>query len=367
MMEPPEYAFRRCYDPLLWDVGHPVMQAFDRLAQEALRWRRKGIGLLPPNSIPEEEKFQASLLEFHAGNGRSAGADLASIRPNAWDDSVSAILYSTAQATAHHILRDQTLDEPAVNSSVHETLLTRLRELVQAYGTACCCLPPGKRLHAGTAKMERTRDNMGADLAIVVGANVLGVPRFRVVLVQAKHADSRRRAYADVGRNEGGQLDNLLSTGMGYYIFYPRVVPYDERRGTRLLPTFRSAPAVFADVATAPSGSNRYMVSCFGSRDGNVDGWGFAEFIALKMAGNDPSVGRLFPCAQSAAASLLVNGKPLVHEVFAADRTGHLSVVEFLDAMKDHGLNDTEDARFPTYEDLEPDHESDTKSSPPIW
>ncbi len=212
--------------------------------------------------------------------------------------------------------------------------------------------------------MERTKDHMGADLAIVVGASVLGLPRFRVVLIQAKHADARQRDRANVGRNEGRQLDNLLSTGMGYYLFYPRVVTDAEGCDTRLLPTLRPAPAVFADVATAASTSNRYMVGCHADRVGSVDATDFAEFVASRMAGDDLSVGRLFPCAQSAAAALEVKGKPLVPQVLACDLSGRLSVLEFLVAMRGYGLETTADMPFPKYEELKSDHKPDFPSSP---
>ncbi|RST85496.1 hypothetical protein EJC49_15525 [Aquibium carbonis] len=367
-MNPPDDPLRALHDPSCWDAGHPVSQAFERLAEEVRRRRETGIGRLSAKATPTEADFERSRLARRAATFASgepsSNADLASIGATTWGNPVSAILYAAAQATAHHILRDRTLDEPAVNSAVHETLPRRLSDLAQAYKLARCGLPPGKCLHAGSAKMERTRDHMGADLALVVGANVLGLPRFRVVLVQAKHADGHQRTCADVGRNQGKQLDDLLSTGMGYYLFYPRAVADADGRHTRLLPALRSAPAVFADVATATGASNRYMVGCHARRDGTVDATDFAEFIALSMASDELGVGRLFPCAQSAAASLVVKGEPLVPEVFAVDRTGSLSVLEFLDAMRGHGLETTADAPFTTYEELKVDHEPDFSSSP---
>lgn len=359
------------FDPRLWSASHPVVLAFDELADAVRERRNVGTGRLSEIATSAEtefERFRMANIESHLGGRRpgelSVPLDLFAMQAHSWNDPVSAILYAASQAAAHHALRDPELDEPSVNSSLYETLPARLDDIVSAYRLADCSLPPRKFLHAGVAKMERNKDHMGADLAMVVGANVLGVPRVRVVLLQAKHADPKQRNRVNVGQNGGRQLDELLSTGMGYYLFYPRPVTDAGGRETRLMPLVRDARGVFADVASTVGKAARFMVGCHGRRDGTVDACDFAQFSALEMASDSLVVGRLFPSAETAAEALVVNGKPLAPEIVVVDRSRHLSVLDFLKTMKGHHMDTSASLPFPTWEDLKPTYGEDGRSSP---
>lgn len=196
--------------------------------------------------------------------------------------------------------------------------------------------------------MQETRDIAGADLALVVGVRVLGVPRYRVVLMQAKHEHPDWWRQGNVGHKKGAQLSELLSSGMGYYLFYPK--PMEDPalgRETRLMPVVRSAEAVFRDVAHSIIPGSRYRVNIYSDSDGRVDAMDFAQFLSVAMCGDTLDIGRLFPTVPSVADALGVPGRPLVPDIVAIDATGRLSCHELLEKLRGGGYDVEEEFRFP--------------------
>ena len=141
--------------------------------------------------------------------------------------------------------------------------------------------------------MQSTKgDLLDSDLAIVVGTEICGVPRYRVAIFQAKRMQASRRV--DVSYKDGAQLDGILSTGMGFYLFYP-----PDGTPTAVPPTVKTAVRVFAEARR----EHRDSIGTVAAFDRT--GWDFGTFLGYAMTSSVPGVGRIFPSAEAAAAALL--------------------------------------------------------------
>ena len=177
--------------------------------------------------------------------------------------------------------------------------------------------------------MQGWKDRIGADLAVVSGTIIEGVPVYRMVLLQAKM--EKPRGSANVSQRGGEQLRELLGSGMGFYLFYPAVF-----QNRVFLPTVRSAEDVSRDVHSG-KGPNYRVDVCRG--DGGEPAWDFPAFLAIAMASPDPGgPGRIFPDVSS-VCRVLSEGrkKPLTQEVAFFDTTGALNVLDFVEGLRSLG------------------------------
>ena len=144
-----------------------------------------------------------------------------------WDNPAQAMLYSASQAASHRVLRQSLGEtEPSITTAFCEELRSTLgRDFIRPLWEARIVLPPGCHLEFGTASMQGHADRLGADLAVVIGAEIGGIPQYRVALLQAKRG--RLQGTANVSQGGGEQLRQILETGMGFYLFYPKKI---ERR-----------------------------------------------------------------------------------------------------------------------------------------
>lgn len=359
------------WDPQLWPETDDVLRAFATCATSIKRYKDEdGVGRVDDRVKlrPEEKALLAegsiSLAEGMARGRQDPAVVEEADRDSAWQTHLTAIdilawgkpahalIYAAAQESAHAGLHKGGLDEEKITESILTTFGTSLGTFVTAYGDSDRSLPPGSFLHACTASMQTHKDELGADLAIVVGTNVLGAARYRLVLFQAKRATSR--CTADVGQNEGTQLDEILSSGMGFYLFYPEPLLVPSRGGKpegggRMLPTVRSAEAVFSDVWSPEDFS--YVVNCYADAAGNADAVDFAQFLALAMTGEDLRIGRLFPNIDAVVSALQLGGRPLATRILAINERGDLSMHELIVRLREV-CREVHEFMLPEAEDL---------------
>jgi len=276
---------------------------------------------LPPNTSDSEIIEREYLL-----------AHLFSMRVDQWDDPAKAIIYAAAQAASHQVsFTCQDRSEVETSVILTEEIRKNIVRVIDAINNEKTPLPPGSFLDFGSASMQGWRDLQGADFAVVVGTVVLGRPMYRVVLFQAKWNSSRE--YADISHKDGQQLDDILSTGMGYYVFYPKTF-----HSKAFITTVISAEDIFTDVWRADE-SPCFNVNTRGGR--GQPAWDFALFLAAGMASSDDiRCGRLFPDAKSVAEALSIGRtKPLVHTVLAFDFSKTLNVHELVAQLKTKGFD----------------------------
>lgn len=377
---------RSAYDPILWREGHGVLEAFHSVAAFVDSRKRLGTGRSHCQATSDEVAFlNVSLRRLAAARGMEdidlpetalhsppdeamSIAALAAVDIRKWQDPVRAILFAAGLHATHDAMRGRRTVEPNLNQMILDGYRNAFRIILDGYRREKACLPPDKFLHAGIASMQEKTDIAGADLALVVGTRVFGIPRYRVVLLQAKHEQSGQTRQGDVGYGNGDQLAELLSSGMGFYMFYPAAVedPFLGRE-TRLLPVVRSAEAVFADAAQFGSPRGRYKVNMFSDRDGNVDATDFTQFLSFLMCSDVLNVGRLFPTVSSVADALGVPGRPLAPEIVAVDVTGRLSCHELLETLRGGGYDVDEDFNFPVEDDADIDDVPADEAIPRRW
>lgn len=257
---------------------------------------------------------------------------LCSMKVDHWKDPAKAIIYAAAQAASHQVsLTCQGKSEVETSVALTQEIRANIVRVIDAINKEQTPLPPGSFLDFGSASMQGWKDWQGADFAVVVGTVVLGRPMYRVVLFQAKWNSSRE--YADISHKDGQQLDDILSTGMGYYVFYPKTF-----HGKAFITTVRSAEDTFTDVWGADKSP------CFNvnTRVGRGQAaWDFALFLAAGMASSeDIRFGRLFPDEKSVAEALSIGRtKPLVHTVLAFDFSKTLNVHELVEQLKIKGFD----------------------------
>lgn len=363
-----------------WNKEHPVIGAFGRLRATVARGKLAGVASLPRRLTPAQQLVLRKGLErLYAANVRpsleadvrraleamaapdgATGTAAAWLRlgpalgvgddaldpdtaeeegrgylvaqtlamsPRYWDDPVQAILFTAVQYGLEVALRRRRgKPEPLrTEAVVHHMQSAVEHRVVPAMDRARAHLPDTHTLDLGVASMQEGRDLLAADLAVVAGVHVLGRPMYRVVLFQAKTVTTTGRA--DVGRNEGRQLDAFLSTGMGWYLLYP-----EHARSGAFIATVRPAVEIFREVWADRSAPAFTAVEACGGEGSPA--WDFASFVSIAMSsGSDLSLGRLFPTAEAAAGALSGDRKrPLAADIIAVDRTGRLVLRDFIDA-----------------------------------
>lgn len=286
-----------------------------------------------------------------------------SMQPCAWPDPTKAILYAAAQAASHDVsLICQGRSEVEASAKLTEKISANIHQIIDAIKSAGSPLPPGAFLDFGSASMQGWKDWQGADFAIVIGTTVLGRPMYRVALFQAKWETARGRA--NVAHADGKQLDEIQSTGMGYYVFYPHTF-----HGRAFFTTIRPVPDVFRSVWEAEDPPGFDINTC---HDGGQAAWDFAAFLAVAMTWQDDlTFGRIFPDAR-AVADVLSGGrhKPLVQHVLAFDMTGALSVHEMIQSLKFKGFDDvTVASALSVLDAVSPRTEGRPQDDPgpPVW
>lgn len=213
------------WDPQRWEADHAVVEEFSRLAERVLDQKRKGIGVEPVQKTESEIRYiNRILVALQRGNKLAlqtkitarlpdlpevAANEIFAVDVQQWKSPASAALYVAAQLAVHIGFNDPSANETSINSIIFSQLGSALEGIVRAYESSGCVLPPGESLHFGRASMQKHSDELGSDLAIIVGLDVHGVRRFRVVLFQAKNEKSRSRNVAYVGHNSGAQLERF--------------------------------------------------------------------------------------------------------------------------------------------------------------
>lgn len=236
-----------------------------------------------------------------------------SMLPRYWKDPVRGALNAAMQIAAHRaIVEGAGKGEEAVTDLLVQGSLSFLaRELVPALAKARVVLKPGQTLDfAGASMQGKTGDLFDSDLAIVIGTSIVGQPRYRVVLLQAKRC--RSNFHADVSYKSGSQLDGLLSTGMGYYLFYPS----DGAGDVAFSPSVKDSRKVF-EGARAGAG---HVFSGIAAMDGEaID---LSLFVSTVMTLERPCVGRIFPSQDAVADALLGQRTRPVHILVLSEAVG---------------------------------------------
>lgn len=372
-----------------WQSDHPVIRAFGRMRATVAQGKLAGASSLPKRLTERQQcVLRAALERLYAGGvrpglaedargglgvmassgevtGKGAGwrrlaptlglgagafdqdragmegrhylvAQMLAMSPRYWDDPVQAILFAVIQYGLEVALRRaRSKPEPVKTEALLHFIQSAVElRVIPAMDAAKAALPETHTLDIGTASMQEGRDLLAADLAVVAGVHVLGRPMYRIVLFQAKNATAT--GSADVERNEGRQLDTLLSTGMGWYLFYPAFA-----RSGAFITTVRPATDVFREVWDTRRGPAFRNVDAYGGE--HAPGWDFATFVSIALSSeSDLSLGRLFPDAETAAKALADDrGRPLAADLIATDRTGRLSLRDFIDATASLGYGGT--------------------------
>jgi hypothetical protein len=269
-----------------------------------------------------------------------------------WRDPLDCLFFAACQNAVHKAVRAEFgRTEPQYTRAFLRFLPEIVKEgIVEPFGELGSDLPEEFHLQFATASMEGpgNKDLQGADLAIVVGTLLYDRPVWRVVLLQAK--SERARGKSSAGYKRGAQLAEILSTGMGAYLFYPKVV--SERI---FIPTVRIAEDVFADIHRSRSSSCRASLRRTGihfakkhsieTRWVNIDpcggvegpAWDLASFIALEMRRpRSFGPGRVFPSVKAVADALSIgrerpieglSGRP--RNLLIASTSPRLDVLEF--------------------------------------
>ncbi|TPL05822.1 hypothetical protein FJ938_14505 [Mesorhizobium sp. B2-4-14] len=252
----------------------------DLLLKRILNPRRRPIEETLSQIASDPGKFQHLHRAMNIGTGQDIPAaperayfayQYAALEPRLWRHPVNGLLYSATQVAIHEVLRRHGhSNEETITERFIEALLSILAyKVAPAMRQSKLAFPEGCHLRLNMASMQGHRDYLGSDLAIVTGAIVHGVPRLRVVLMQAKK--ERRRGSSDISRTNFKQLDELLATGMGYYLFYPHY------SGTGFLPLVRSAESIFAQSRH----SDRSVKTCHYEGEVGLD---IALFVSVAMS-----------------------------------------------------------------------------------
>lgn len=314
-------------------------------------WRKykKVLGLHPGDDDP-------SRAEGHCRH--YAIAQCLAIDPRAWADPVRAVLYAGITRALHMALNfDGTRSEPMLTEALLDQVdATFQYRIIGPLKGRRVPFPEPYRLDVAVATMQEGHDNLAADLAVVLGTRVAGREMYRIVLFQAKKLNAD--GHADVGSTDSGeQLDKFLSTGMGWYLFYPA-----PEKGRNFIVTARAATDVFEDVWRGRR-KPRYK-GTHGLGGAGTFGWDFPTFVSVAMASQDMSLGRLFPTVEAAAAALSIERDvPLVAGVLVADTTGALALTK-LTARLDAGSYRSSPVRsLPVGSDLAPRIDDDPSPS----
>ncbi len=340
---------------ILAAAPHPELQV---QAANALQRVRRGV----LDDAGRTERMFAQMLGLPAADMdldrvRREGRDFAflqclAMRPGYWDDPVRFILFSVFTyafelAMGRRYGKPEPIRTEALVNFVHSAVEHRI---ITAMNDARAFLPARHRLDLGTGSMQERHDLLAADLAVIVGVEVCGRPMYRVVLFQAKHLASDGQLNLTVA--ERGQLDKLLSTGMGWYLFYPK----SEEAG-RFLGVTMSARDVFQSVWCSPRDRRRAGVDVFGSGTRRPV-WDFPSLVGVGMYSNLLKPGRLFPSAAAVNQALsLDRAKPLVAGLIAADTTKSLQLRDILDAAAASGMTVRQPVSVPSWWDGPPPDE----------
>lgn len=357
-------------------VEHPLRMAFNRTMSEVLNAKLSGIGVVPARvrqadldflaanhdrlrsaidsdeyrktidkvmgfgKDPVEPDLKAACIKIMRATAETAETKWATrgflvtqflaMTAGMWRSPSLAMLYSATQAASHYafkVCRGQGEVETTV--ALTSKLLSVLGErFVEPLRHQKIRLPPGDFLDFGTASMQGWRDRLGSDFALVVGTCVRGIPVYRVALFQAKRQGGC--GSVNVSQGSGRQLDELLTSGMGYYVFYPT-------GKNAFVATVRSAESVYSDV-NGPSDGPQYRVDICCARDGSDVAWDFVNFVTVAMESPEEGVGKTFPDADAVAEALSTDRKePLAAHVIFHDRTGLLNVRQLAEGLKERG------------------------------
>lgn len=365
-----------------WGSDHPLRKAFYNCATQVLNYKIEGVGRFPaslrePDLRFLQENFQRLLGATDTKRAqerisrvmksygvpsnldlRNQCLDIMGIKPDqlteaawqsrgylaaqflwmtagVWANPSQAMLYTATQTASHRAFRMcQGQGEPETTVELTNNLRSDLGgKFITTLNNEGIRLPPGSFLDFATASMQGWKDRLGSDFALVIGTLVMGRPKYRVAVFQAKWESSR--GTANVSQDDGGQLDELLSTGMGYYVFYPKTV-----YGKAFVGTVRSAEDVFFDVWSA-SDAPAYDVDTCCARDGGKIAWDFPTFVTVAMTASEhDQFGRLFPDAKS-VAELLSQGRkrPLASKILITDLTSQLQVAQLAEDLKNGGFD----------------------------
>lgn len=364
-----------------WSAEHPVRKAFNITMAEVVNTKLAGVGLLPPGvrqadlnflaanhkrllcamdqdksrarfaevmdfgPKPRHPEFRDQCLKIMGVGPGAARAEWAgrgflvtqflAMTAGLWGSPSQAMLYSATQAASHRAFR-ACRGQGEIETTAELTCQLRSvlgERFVATLNRENIRLPPGAFLDFGTASMQGWRDRLGSDFALVVGTTVNDIPVYRVAVFQAKWEGSR--GSANVSQGGGRQLRELLATGMGYYVFYPRAVD-----AKAFVATVRSAASVDSDVH-GPSGRPKYDVDVCCARGGSDPAWDFATFVTVAMTSPENGVGRVFPDADAVAEALSKDRKePLTAHVVFADFTGCLNVRQLAEKLKERGYDE---------------------------
>lgn len=368
------------WDWTRWSTEHPLKRAFNCAAEDVVEAKRAGIGVLPPGirkpdldflaanqkrlvNALEGRKFDARVAQvlgldsnLKNSNFKKLCLEIMETKPEEadanwktrgylvtqflamtaglWLNPSRAMLYSAIQAASHltfKTCRGQSENETTV------TFTSQLRSLlgdrfIATLNREKIHLPPGSFLEFGTASMQGWKDRLGSDFALVVGTIVEDIPVYRVAVFQAKW--ERIRGSANVSQGDGSQLHELLTSGMGYYVFYPRA--FDDKA---FIASVRSAESVNSDVHP-PSGRPKFDVDVCCSQNRYDLAWDFATFVTVAMTSPEDSVGRVFKDIDAVADALSKDRKkPLASHILFADLSGHLKVRQLSEKLREIGYN----------------------------
>ncbi|MBY0250374.1 MAG: hypothetical protein K2X54_03165 [Methylobacterium organophilum] len=292
-------------------------------------------------------------------------AQYRAIQAKAWASPGQAIVYAAAQAAAHSTLSTaQGQPEPEVSIDLMKEFVIAVRDtFIPAMEGEGAHLPEGHFLDVAMGSTNNQKDRLGADFAVVTGVIVDDVVKYRVVLFQAKWEDTKQRNKADVWHDGGNQLSELLATGLGYYLFFPRRYWEAGKERPVFLPTVRSAENVGRDAHAITGDTVRKVDTCVGSQAGDV-AWDFAGFLGLTLASlQDDGIGAVFDTPAEVADLLSQKRKrPLVHSVFAYDLSPgrSLNLSDLAEALETEGY-DVEVFGAPSWVDALRDEDRDDR------
>lgn len=253
-----------------------------------------------------------------------------------WRNPLDCLFFAACQNAVHKALRSEFGGTETQYTQAFLSVLPQIvrDNIVKPFNELTSGLPRRCHLQFATASMQGpgNKDLQGADLAIVVGTLLCRKPVWRVVLLQAKVETSRGKS--NVGYKRGAQLAEILSSGTGAYLFYPK--PEAKKI---FIPTVRLAEEVFADVYDKPGKPKFGNIDTCGA-DGSA--WDFAAFIALRMrrpTASDP--GRVFRSTEAVASALSIGRElPLDGKqdrpkgLLIASALPQLDVLEFLPLLE---------------------------------
>ena len=243
--------------------------------------------------------------------------------PTFWAHPGHGILHSVTQIAFGEQLRgggDD--DERLFTSSMLSAITYGVKDAIKDVRVAGASLPPGMHMDLSTLDMQGRRDELDSDLGLVVGLRVNGKPLYRVCVLQAKW---RPRYGGHIGQRNGAQLEGVLSTGMGYYVFFPNPDPHkrDDFRFASVL----SAQAVYEQVWKTCVPDYRGVDTLRSGTEVAVD---FPTFLSRYMTSNDLALGRIFSSPEEAADALRGKRKlPICRRVLLADTTDTMLIARF--------------------------------------